>query len=94
MRALSNLTPNCGAHAHSPQPPAAECACWGRGQPGHGEGNVEQPFAYIKAAAPPMASCFQLRGAMGPEKEPGLWIQGHSPVLMSPCDQNCWVGLG
>lgn len=61
VRALSNLTPNCGAHAHSPQ-----CACWGRSQPGHGEGMWEQPVAYIRGAAQPMVLCFLLRGEMGP----------------------------
>lgn len=67
----------------------------GRASLGTGRGMWNQPFAYIKGAPQPMASFFQLRGEMGPEKqEPGLWSYGHSPVLMSPCDQKCWVGLG
>lgn len=29
----------------------------------------DQPFAYIKGASQPMATCFQLRAEMGPEKQ-------------------------
>lgn len=83
MRALSNLTPNCGAHAHGPQTSAAECACWGQSQPGHGEGMWDQPFAYIKGAAQPMASYLQLRGEMGSEKQ--SLTSGFKVTAMSSC---------
>lgn len=63
VRALSNLTPNCSVRVNSSQTStAAECACWGQSQRGHREGVWDQPFAYIRGTAQPMAFCILLRG--------------------------------
>lgn len=43
----------------------------------------DQPFAYIKGAAQPMASCFQLRDEMGPEKQ--SLTSGFKATALSSC---------
>lgn len=62
VRALSNLTPNCGAHAHGPQTSAAECACRGQSQPGHGEGNVGPAICIYQRGSPAHGVLFPTKG--------------------------------
>lgn len=69
VRALSSLTPTCGStgtvHGH-PQQRSAHAG--GRASLGTGRG-WDQPFAYIRGAAQPMAFCFLLGGKTGPEDQ-------------------------
>lgn len=63
VRALSNLTPNCGVHVNSPQTStAAECACWGQNQPGHQEGDVEPAICIYQRGCPAHIILFPTKG--------------------------------